>query len=237
MMTTAPPSERLARGEPASVGAAVDYDAWFDKPWGRYALAVESAAIIRAAGALDGTRVLDAGCGPGRFGAALADHHALVAGIDPNRDMLALARAGLAGGCAQGVVERLPFADETFDLTLAVTVLEFVADPAGALVELARVTRGGGRIVIGALNPHSPWGLANRRRLRAGLWWQARFLSPTVLRTLGAPHGASTLHGVLYAPGAFPSLATFGPVAEAVGRAFPSWGAFQVLAIHKDRDR
>lgn len=51
--------------------------------------------------------------------------------------------------------------DDSFDLTRAVTVLESVADPAAAVAEPARVTRGGG-----ALNLHNPWGLTNRRRLR-----------------------------------------------------------------------
>jgi SAM-dependent methyltransferase len=79
-------------------------------------------------------------------------------------------------------------------------VLGFVADLAAALAELARVTRHGGRIVIGALNPHSPWGLANRRRLRAGVWCRARFLSRSELRALGTPQGRTSLHGALYAP-------------------------------------
>lgn len=213
--------------------AAGDYDAWFDEPWGRYAFAVESAAVLRAAGALDGTRALDAGCGTGRFGAALSGRHAVTVGIDPDPDMLSLACSRVAGRCARGAVEYLPFPDATFDLTLAITVLEFVADPAIATAELARVTRRGGRIVIGALNPHSPWGLANRRRLRSAAWRNARFLGPAALRSLGTPHGHSTLHAALYAPGAFPGLAVLGPALEAIGKTTPAWGAFQVLVIDK----
>lgn len=213
--------------------AAVAYDAWFGQPWGRYAFAVEFAAVLRAAGAIDGARTLEAGCGTGRFGAALSDRHAAAVGIDPDPDMLSLARSRMAGRCVRGVVEHLPFPDATFDLTICVTVLEFVADPAVAVAELARVTRGGGRIVIGALNPHSPWGLANRRRLRTALWCKARFLRPAALRSLGAPHGHSTLHAALYAPGALPGLPLLGPAFETIGKAAPAWGAFQVLVIDK----
>jgi SAM-dependent methyltransferase len=236
-MTTPSTSAEPARDAPTWTGDAVAYDAWFDTPWGHHAFAVESATIRRACGKLAGRRVLDAGCGTGRFGAALASRHTPVVGVDSDPPMLSLAGARATGGCARAAVEHLPFPDGSFDLALAVTVLEFVAQPAAALAELARVTRNGGRIVIGALNPHSPWGLANRRRLHAGVWCHARFLSRSELRELGTPHGRTSLHGALYAPGALPGLSRLGPLLETAGRAAPCWGAFQVLTIDKHRHR
>jgi SAM-dependent methyltransferase len=234
-MTTTPAFDDQARDVPAWTGDAVDYDVWFDTLWGHHAFAVESATVRRACGALAGRRALDAGCGTGRFSAALAGQHTAVVGVDPDPAMLGLARARATGGCARAAVEHLPFPDGSFYLALAVTVLEFVADPAAALAELARVTRNGGRIVIGALNPHSPWGLANRRRLRAGVWCRARFLSRSELRALGTPHGRTSLHGALYAPGALPGLSWLGALLETASRAAPTCGAFQVLAIDKHR--
>jgi len=56
-----------------------------------------------------------------------------------------------------------------------------------AVAELARVTRPGGRVLVGALNPRSPWGLANHRRRRSGAWCHARFLNRAELRSLAAP--------------------------------------------------
>jgi SAM-dependent methyltransferase len=234
-MTTTPASDDQARDVPAWTGDAVDYDVWFDTLWGHHAFAVESATVRRACGALAGRRALDAGCGTGRFSAALAGQHTAVVGVDPDPDMLRLARTRATGGCIRAAAEHLPFADGSFDLTLAVTVLEFVADPRAAVAELARVTCPGGRIIIGALNPHSPWGLANRCRLRAGVWCHARFLDPSDLRSLGAPHGRTSLGGTLYAPGDFPGLSRLGPLLEIAGQAAPAWGAFQVLVIDKDR--
>lgn len=236
-MTTTAPVPDAALDAPLWTGDAVDYDAWFDEPWGRYAFTVESAALLRAAGPISGSRVLDAGCGPGRFAAAFRRAGADVIGIEPAPDMLSLAAPRLGGRCARAVVERLPFPDETFDLTLGVTLLEFVADPDDAVAELARVTRAGGRIVIGALNPHSPWGLANRRRLRDGVWCRARFLAPDALRALGERYGRATLRGALHVPGVFPALGLFGPMLWAIGRVAPRWGAFQVLAIRKEAKR
>lgn len=209
------------------------YDRWFDERWGRYAFAVETATIVRAAGALDGRRVLDAGCGTGRFGTVFTRWGSLAIGVDPDASMLAVARSRLAGRCVRGASEDLPFPAETFDLTVAVTVLEFVIDPAAAVAELARVTRPGGHIVLGALNPRSPWGLANHQRLRAGVWCHARFLNRAALRSLAAPHGAATLHAALFAPGDLPAPGLLGPALEALGTMVPALGAFQVLTIDK----
>jgi len=211
--------------------SAADYDQWFEQPWGRCAFAVESNAVDHAAAGTHPARALDAGCGTGRFSKVLAGAYSV--GIDPDPEMLALACPRLAGRCVQGVVEHLPFRDETFDLTLAITVLEFVVDREVAVAELARVTRPGGRIIVGALNPHSPWGLASRRRLRSGVWCRARFLDRHALRSLGAGHGRTSLHGRLYAPGVFPGIALAGPVLETIGRIAPAWGAFQTLIIDK----
>lgn len=60
--------------------------------------------------------------------------------------MLAVARERLRGPFVVADASALPFRDEAVDLTLAVTVLEFVSDPARVLDELARVTRRGGDV-------------------------------------------------------------------------------------------
>jgi SAM-dependent methyltransferase len=231
-MSTAPAVDR----DDARSTAAADYDRWFDQQWGSYAFAVESAAVTRAAGAIDNEFVLDAGCGTGRFTTRLAKSRAIPVGVDLDSGMLGIAARRLPGRCSQATIEDLPFANATFDLAVAVTVLEFVADPAAAVAELVRVTRPGGRIVIGALNPHSPWGLANRRRLRSGAWCDARFLGRRYLSELGRPHGRIRLHATLYAPGAIAAPRVVGPVLEALGRVAPRWGAFQVLTITKAGD-
>jgi SAM-dependent methyltransferase len=129
---------------------------------------------------------------------------------------------------------QLPFRDAAFDVTIAVTVCEFAASPAAVMAELARVTRPGGRVVIGALNRRSAWGLARRRELRRPPWQAARFLTRRQLRAFGACHGRVRLHSGLIIPGAVPGSRHAGPFLEALGRrACPAAGAFQVLAIDK----
>jgi SAM-dependent methyltransferase len=223
------------RAPSAAMTDADLYDTWFDRPWGRYAFTVEAAAVIGALPEhMEGIRVLDAGCGTGRFSAVLRRTGAAVVGVDLDPDMLAVAAHRLAGCCARAAAEVLPFPAAAFDVTVAVTLLEFVDQPAAVTAELARVTHPGGRVIVAALNPRSPWGIANRRRLQSGVWCDARFLTRADLRALGAPHGHTDIRSALFAPDAIPALPVIGPLLEKIGRLAPALGAFQVLTIQKE---
>jgi SAM-dependent methyltransferase len=172
---------------------------------GRYAFTVEQPAVERPAGRLDPLRVLDAGCGTGRLAAALERRAAQLAGVDPGPVMLTVAAQRVRAPLRAADAGELPFRDAAFDVTIAVTVCEFAASPAALVAELARVTRPGGRVVIGALNCRGAWGLARRRQLRRPPPRQAaRFLTRRQLRALGAPHGRVRLRRPLIMPGAVP---------------------------------
>jgi len=147
--------------------------------------------------------------------------------------MLAVAAANLAGPRLVADAHRLPFATGAFDLTVALTLLEFVDDPARVVAELARVTRPGGRLLVAALNRASPWGLAHRRRLRRPPWTAARLLTRGRLRTLGRAHGTARLQAALYAPAAVPGLHVVGPLLEGLGRPLPWLGAYQLLVVDR----
>jgi SAM-dependent methyltransferase len=147
--------------------------------------------------------------------------------------MLEVATPRARSSLVVGDANALPFASGSFDAAVAVTLLEFVADPPAAVAEMCRVVRSGGRVVIGALNPRSPWGVAHRRTLRETPWSSARFLGKHQLRALADSCGAATRHGVLFVPGPIPNLARLGPVIESAGRLVPHVGAFQVLAIDR----
>ena len=112
-------------------------------------LASLSAAVSRYAQA--GDRVLDLGCGTGELTRALAAAGLRVAGCDISRQMLLRAPRD-RDGCAGWVQlepgwPRLPFASAAFDVVVAASVLEYVAEPAMALRECARVLRPGGTVL------------------------------------------------------------------------------------------
>lgn len=208
------------------------YDAWFDSDWGRYAWAVESRVLRDRIGDVAGRRVLDVGCGTGRAGASVHVADAYVVGVDPDPAMVAMARGRVDSTVvAQG--ERLPFRDGCFDAVVAVAVLEFVADQAGVLGEVARVTRSPGTVVVGVLNPWSAWGLWHRRRRRAGMWPDARFVAAGDLARICRPYGAVSVEETLRAPGRLPGLEVWGPVVERLGRRLGLPGAFRVVTIER----
>lgn len=213
------------------------YDRWFDEPWGRYASAVEARAVLAAAGPLAGRTVAEVGCGTGRLTGVLASEAALVVGIDPDRAMLAVAARRTGVPLVAGDGHDLPVPQGAFDLAVAVTVCEFTADPARVVAEMARITRPGGRVLVGALNRHSAWGVANRSRFAQPPWDAAVFLDRVDLLALGRPHGDARVVPGLYAPGALPLLDRWGPLLDRVGRRLaPGLGAFNVLVVDRPPD-
>jgi SAM-dependent methyltransferase len=111
---------------------------------------------------------LDLGCGTGRLAERLADAGYAVIALDPSRGMLRQLRGrhpSFPGVVATG--EALPFADGTFALTYCVAVMHHVAEPPAVrrtLLEMARVTRPGGHVLIWDHNPRNPyWPLLMRR--------------------------------------------------------------------------
>lgn len=99
---------------------------------------------------------LDAGCGDGRFLAALpklGPVPARVVGVDIAESILATARsaaanAGLEPELVRGNLERLPLGDSDFDLVVSIQVLEHLLDPAAGVRELGRVLRPGGTLLL-----------------------------------------------------------------------------------------
>lgn len=98
----------------------------------------------------EGERVLDVGCGEGRFAAELTRAGARVVAVDVAEEPLRRARARhpeldlrLVDG--EGSWE---LADACFDVVWAGEVIEHVADTAAWLSEVRRVLRSGGRLLV-----------------------------------------------------------------------------------------
>ena len=106
--------------------------------------------LLAREGDLLGKRVLDVGCGTGRFSAELAERGSRVWGVDASAEMVALARErGVNAKVARA--ETLPFKEGWFDRAVAVLVIH-VLDRPPAFAELRRVLADDGRLVIGTFD-------------------------------------------------------------------------------------
>jgi SAM-dependent methyltransferase len=100
---------------------------------------------------LKGKRVLDAGCGMGRFVEVVANQGAEVVGMDLSQAVDA-ARANTLGRAnvtiAQADVMAPPFADSVFDFIYSFGVVHHTPAPAQAVRELARRLKPGGFLTV-----------------------------------------------------------------------------------------
>ena len=98
-----------------------------------------------------GGRWLDAGCGTGALTAAVlaATNPSAVVGIDPSSAFLDAAKARVRDPRARfevGDAQTLPAPSNSYDAVVAGLVLNFVADPATAVADMARVAGPGGAV-------------------------------------------------------------------------------------------
>jgi SAM-dependent methyltransferase len=116
------------------------------------------AAYLGLLNVAEGDRVLDVGCGSGVVTREIARRvgpTGCAVGVDPSPALLAIARdlaevEGLGGRVElqEGSALALPFADGAFDVAIAVTVLSHMPGAEGAIPEMARVVRPGGRMGV-----------------------------------------------------------------------------------------
>ncbi|HEY5634781.1 MAG TPA: class I SAM-dependent methyltransferase [Burkholderiaceae bacterium] len=121
--------------------------------------------------------ILDVGCGTGVLTSriAAATISARVTGVDVSEPFLAYARASVRN--SRVAFERadagaLPFADATFDQSLSLLVISFLAQPSQAAGEMRRVTRPGGTVAA------CTWD-AKGLELSSIFWQEAERLDPS----------------------------------------------------------
>ena len=220
------------------------YEAWYETPLGKTSDRLEQDLVLSMAGVKEGEQVLDAGCGTGRYSIALAKEGAKVTGLDASLGMLEWARdkagrSGLKIDFIQADALKIPFPDGQFDLVLSVCMLCFIRDWRSALLEMKRVLRPGGRVVIALLNSRSSWALLRRAKglFRKSVYNSAEFLSPAAIEAELKRAGFKEIETrtcLFFLPLNSKTYLSFSGVQERLGRRlFPKAGAFIVTVATK----
>lgn len=180
--------ERVA----AQYGSAQSADEYahayhYSRPEGRF-LRARLRLVQDMLAACPGGDLLDAGCGPGIMARTLLTSRPddfRISVLDSSRAMVEFTTVSMRSVGrvypAVGGLEALPYADLTFDVTLAMGVLKY-ADVCAALNEISRVTRPGGLVIVTMLNPLSAY-----RVTEWVLFWPLLRALATVERFLHVP--------------------------------------------------
>jgi len=138
------------------------YDRWADAYEGEPnpLITLEEPLTLALIGEVEGQRVLDLGCGTGRYCVLLAQRGATVIGLDPSRGMLEQARQKVTASCHfdlyHGTLAEAGFPDEHLSLVVSALVVGHLPVLEPTLREAARVLKRGGRMVISDLHPFWP---------------------------------------------------------------------------------
>ena len=123
-----------------------DPSTWLDEPF-----------LLQHLQAYPGCRILDLGCGTGRYLRLLAESTSWIVGVDLSCNMLARARARIADRTdirlVQASVTSLPFVQGCFDRVVSGLVIDHVASAAQLFTGIASVLAPQGRAVIAAVHP------------------------------------------------------------------------------------
>lgn len=153
---------------------ADSYENWYKTPLGSFVIREEEKALR---GLLPmGEKFLEVGAGTGWW--LRKFRYPEVVAVEPSSRMLEIGKKRtpwVRWICARG--EELPLEDESFDVVLLFTVLEFVQDVRKVLNESMRVLKKNGVLIVGILNALSSWVALYRRLGDKGIepWSRAHF--------------------------------------------------------------
>lgn len=143
---------------------------------GRHNHLGEVDATMEVIGPLAQERLLDCGCGNGRFFQHYPES-VFVVGVDASLNLLRICRA--RGRCSRLVcceLEHLPFRDGSFDRTVSVRVLQHLDKQEQAVSEMMRVLETGGQTVIHCYNDLNTKAVA--KRIQMSEFWQPLVNAP-----------------------------------------------------------
>ncbi len=166
-------------------GITEEYERWIKTtPEGLYFDGKQKEILISAMKLKTGERLLEIGCGTGRYVRYFTELGLDVTGVEPLTDLIKIARLKEdipEEKIIHAFAEKLPFADKSFDKVLFINTFEYVDDKVQAMREAYRVARE--KVGIGFMNRHASKNFF-RSKVRKGMYSDAVFFTEKDLRKI-----------------------------------------------------
>lgn len=183
------------QGHVLNMGWRYDLLLWFMNMQSRGELKLAQRKIIELAQFQPGEAVLDVGCGTGSMTQLIGRHVGAtgkIYGIDPGPKQIARAqaranRSGLSITYQVGVIEHLPYPDQSFDAVLSTFMMHVLPDELKqqGLAEIARVLKPGGRVIIADFKRPEPSAQPSEKPEHTGPWKSGVQDQPGFLQAAG----------------------------------------------------
>jgi ubiquinone/menaquinone biosynthesis C-methylase UbiE len=137
---------------------ANEYDAYYQTSQGKEIDEIEKASILKHLQNIPiNSSFLEVGCGTGHWTESFANIGFSITALDISDAMLDIARAKNLSHVSfiKGDALNLPFNNDSFDVVVSVTMLEFTQNAGTAIDEMFRVLKKNGLLILGCLNSNS----------------------------------------------------------------------------------
>jgi len=196
------------------------YDQWYETAEGAMYDRLEKKVVSRYLRQnTQGRKLLEVGCGTGHWSQFFSDCGFAVTGVDISERMIKIAQSKNITNASFQIADghSLPFKGNSFDVTAAITTLEFAGNAELVLKEMARCTRKpSGQLLIGVLSALAPLN-RNRQKNPESLYAKARLFTPGQIKKLLSKYGKTKVCTVGFILGQ-KRLLPLSPFIDVVGR-------------------
>lgn len=123
-------------------------------------IALEENITLNFIGNVKNQRVLDVGCGTGRYCELLAKRGAKVVGIDPSPKMIEYAKKKITPDCRfelhLGRIEDAEFPTNHFNVVVSALTLGHIPELEPVIRKISRITKSQGRLIVSDIHPYWP---------------------------------------------------------------------------------